>query len=420
MRFGSMDTRRRCLPVLVCLLFLCGAGSRAAEQSFADAKAVFLMALKAGKVAEILDAVASVKRFETPEAALLFIDHGILHDDITVHQECYEFLTRLTTPACQRVVIDAAANEKTWERRSLCVRAMASYRGGVTQEKLEEYFAAEKQWQVRASAVRAMGHLREKRAIGFLIEQLATEKTGRVRWDIVKALRSLTGFDFEEDQKDWLAWWIRSRDTFAVPSAEEAQAKLDPEKQDLKTAVASGLYGTVASEKVAFVFDVSGSMSVGTDLVGTRMEIAKKELTRVVENLSPKSYFNVIAFASEIFPFNRRLVKADKAHVEKAVTFIAKLPCGGETNVNDALETAFRDPEVDTIYLLTDGTPTVGKETIPALILQQVAAWNRDRKVIINAIGFYPGDSKNEDKEQGRKFLLRLAHDNDGFYKEIY
>ena len=50
----------------------------------------------------------------------------------------------------------------------------------------------------------------------------------------------------------------------------------------------------------------------------------------------------------------------------------------------------------------------------------QVRDWNRHRKVIINCIGFFPGEAKFEEKDLAREFLRGLARDNEGFYKEIY
>ena len=43
---------------------------------------------------------------------------------------------------------------------------------------------------------------------------------------------------------------------------------------------------------------------------------------------------------------------------KKAKRFVEDLPVGGETNVYDALKLAFKDPDIDTIILLSDGSPT--------------------------------------------------------------
>ena len=104
----------------------------------------------------------------------------------------------------------------------------------------------------------------------------------------------------------------------------------------------------------------------------------------------------------------------------KAQKFSRSLEAGGETNAYGALQLAFKDPDVDTIYLLSDGTPTAGDETIAEVIRMKVRDWNRHRKVIINCIGFFPGEADYEDKDLAREFLRGLARDNEGFYKELY
>ena len=81
---------------------------------------------------------------------------------------------------------------------------------------------------------------------------------------------------------------------------------------------------------------------------------------------------------------------------------------------------AFNDPDVDTIYLLSDGSPTVGEQSIPEIITYKLDQWNRNRRVIINCIGFFPGQAQNQNKAEARTFLRNLAHKNEGFYKEIY
>ena len=106
--------------------------------------------------------------------------------------------------------------------------------------------------------------------------------------------------------------------------------------------------------------------------------------------------------------------------IKKTTKNLGKLRAAGETNAYGALKRAFEDPDVDTIYLLSDGVPTVGDKYIPELIRLEVEEWNRDRRVIINCIGFFPGNAKNQDKAEARTFLMKLAQQNEGYYKEIY
>ncbi|MBT6784935.1 MAG: hypothetical protein HOA95_09005, partial [Planctomycetes bacterium] len=80
---------------------------------------------------------------------------------------------------------------------------------------------------------------------------------------------------------------------------------------------------------------------------------------------------------------------------------------------------AFADREVDTIYLLSDGSPTVGEETSTTLILDAVSRWNRYRGTRIHCYGLFAGEAPRQDEAQAREFLRRLARSNHGRYTEI-
>ena len=76
----------------------------------------------------------------------------------------------------------------------------------------------------------------------------------------------------------------------------------------------------------------------------------------------------------------------------------------GATNVHAALERAFADAEVDTIFLLTDGQPSAGFLVAPEAILREVRRWNVGRGVRIHTVAI-----------GGRSdFLERLAADSGG------
>ena len=181
------------------------------------------------------------------------------------------------------------------------------------------------------------------------------------------------------------------------------------------------LFGAaVTGKNIAFVLDISGSMMAGTEQ-GTRLEIAVTELSRVLENqMTDDTYFNVLPFSGDVYPFSSKLQRAKRKAIELALKKLPKLRAAGETNAYSALKAAFDDPDVDTIFVLSDGQPTIGEEHIPDLIRLRVEEWNRDRRVIINCIGFFPGEAKNQDKGAARDFLRELADENEGFYKEIY
>ncbi len=401
----------RTLGSFAVALAVCGAGADGWE----DAKSSFLSAIVAKNVEAVLDALENFPIHDRPEAALLLIEHGLKHSDIHVYRESEQLLRSMQNPDSQRVVIDAAKKEKSWQLRADCTRVIGSYLTKASFEALSE-LVSDKRWLVRSEAIRGLGQVREKRAVEALLEQMPAE-SGRLLDDITDALRKLTGQIFPADVKQWQIWWDTVGKDLDLPPETPEEGE---QRERLGTAVARGLYGTVVSERVAFVIDISGSMTAGTDMEGTRFEIAARELVRVLQGqVTPKSQFNIIVFADEAARFKNGLVAGKGGNLRKAVEFVETLHPGGETNAYAALELAFGDEGVDTIYLLSDGSPTVGKETIPALIRRQVDEWNRYRGVKIHCIGFFPGEARNELKEEARTFLMDLARENRGRYTEI-
>lgn len=412
--------RAGCLGVLLVTAVLV---PTQAEAGWSAAKGKFLQAVGRDDDHEILSALTEVARFDNADVAKLLVRHGLPREDMIVHREVFNVLTRLKDEKARKVVIDAVTKSRSWEVRASAARVAASYAGAYAFAKLKEA-AEDKKWQVRSSAIRAITHLRLTDAIPFLIGRLKEEK-GRVRWDLKWGLEHLTGEIMEPEWPLWNAWWTTHSEGFKMPTLTEAEKKIagaaGGEEKDVHTAVREGLYGPIYSERIAFLFDISGSMRVGRDDSESRIQIAKSELIKVLENqLSPTTYFNIVTFSAEVNQFTRTLQKAKEGNLRKALAYVQGLKAGGETNAWGALQAAFDDPDVDTIYLLSDGTPTVGDETIPELIHQKILQQNRDRRIVINCIGFFPGFAKNQDKKSARAFLRKLALDSEGIYKEIY
>ena len=149
------------------------------------------------------------------------------------------------------------------------------------------------------------------------------------------------------------------------------------------------------SDQVAFVFDVSGSMEYGAiqldgddkkEEPGTPFSVMKSQLVKLLRGLPPKARFNLIAYSDKPIPFKKSLVVRSRGSLKAASKFLDKLSAGGETNIYDALLAALSDPEVDTIFLLTDGEPSRGARIAAFDILEGIAENNRFRRVVINVI----------------------------------
>ena len=152
-----------------------------------------------------------------------------------------------------------------------------------------------------------------------------------------------------------------------------------------------------------------------------RIHRAKKELGRVVRALPEDVRFDLMAYSDEVNPWQGSMVVATAKNKKEAVEFVEDIEAEGLTATDDALEEAFSDLEVDTIYLITDGAPTHqgtrkrGKlppdsRKIIEEIHRRTRHLNFLRDVRIFCLGF-------RSAEEG--FLKKLARDNRGRYVRI-
>ena len=117
---------------------------------------------------------------------------------------------------------------------------------------------------------------------------------------------------------------------------------------------------------------------------------------------------NIIFFGTQFKKWNPAVVRATKGSKKKALAYIAAGPNMGGTNIYDPLEAALLDPNVDTIYLLSDGSPGSGKFVATDDILREVKVINAGRRIVINTITF---GMKSD-------FMEKLAKQNNGTYIE--
>ncbi|MCP3920618.1 MAG: VWA domain-containing protein [bacterium] len=256
------------------------------------------------------------------------------------------------------------------------------------------------EWPVRSTAIEQLARLRRKDSIPLLIDRLEVE-VGRMREDVYAALRVLTGLDLGRRVDPWRRFWAREGERFEVPdvaAVEKAERIAKERLAEQGRSVAATFYGAeVFSERVVFVLDVSGSMrtnaGLGVDPSGpqdpskpSRMDVAKEELTGILRAMPDGRLFNLIFFETEVRALAKKLVKMKKAHRQKSLRFIREQYALGATALYPALELAFSDPLVDTIYLISDGAPTEGEITDIAAIREEVRRWNASRRVRIHGI----------------------------------
>jgi Ca-activated chloride channel family protein len=111
----------------------------------------------------------------------------------------------------------------------------------------------------------------------------------------------------------------------------------------------------VSPREYIFVLDVSGSMH------GFPLETARTLMKKLLGDLGPGDYFNVVLFAGSSATLGKRSIEATKANVKGVVERIDDLEGGGGTELMEALETAYAIPDCDeeglsrTVVVITDG-----------------------------------------------------------------
>jgi Mg-chelatase subunit ChlD len=199
---------------------------------------------------------------------------------------------------------------------------------------------------------------------------------------------------------EWQKWWSREGASFKPREVLAVMPERNADKQTV-----SYWNVPVRSDRVSFIVDVSGSMAkpFGTGS-GTRLTEAKRQLTDVLGRLPKKAKINIITFADSAQSLFPKLQALGKKQHKAAAAHIKEIFAKGTTNVHDALEAAFADRDVDTIFLLTDGRPSDGPVVDPTALADEVARWNVSRSIVIHTIAI------------GAKspFLARLAKDSGG------
>ena len=271
-------------------------------------------------------------------------------------------------------------------------------------------------WSVRIASARAFSEFgataEEARAAApLLVKALEREERERVRQELAAALFALTGIDFGPDRARWTAWFSEVGTTFEPPARRPVRASLDP-----RATRGHLLDLPLESEHVAFVLDNSHSM---LDPIRFGVETTKRAalvgaLEAVLARLPRDSWVNLIPFGTEPDPFRPALVAATAGVRRDAVRFMEKHVPDGRTNIFDSLELALRDPEVDTIVLVTDGAPTEGRRRSRTDILAGIRELNRYRLARIHAIEI---GAKNT-SPRWRGFMKEIADATGGHHLE--
>ncbi|MEZ5964634.1 MAG: VWA domain-containing protein [Planctomycetota bacterium] len=309
-------------------------------------------------------------------------------------------------------------------------------------------------WRYQIAALDFFAAARSPRTVPILIETLARYHgkssppsgdrfSGMVPERAHRVLQNLTKCIFAEDRPDqWQEWWKENEATLQVAASTEP-LKLERVNAGAAGTVANSFFGIpVAGSRVVFVVDISGSMMFPLvrkgatsidDQYSSKWELARTELHTAIDKLGADSSFNVVFFSTDADPWKPKLVSASPGNKKAFFAYLDKVHPNGGTNVWAALRAALNpkssDPtvriagDVDEIFLLSDGLPSVGDVVDPNHILQTVQSVNEVSRVRLNTI-YIGGDEEAEARRtrgrgpqwdmDGPEFMSRLATQNHG------
>ena len=137
---------------------------------------------------------------------------------------------------------------------------------------------------------------------------------------------------------------------------------------------------------MVFVLDTSGSMR------GAKMDQARRAMKYCLKNVGPKDRFGLIHFASVVSKYRESLQNSTSEQLAEASRWVDSLEADGGTNIQDALSAALdyrsSDPgRTFTVVFFTDGMPTVGETSIPAILKNFLAKNTSNTRVFTFGVG---------------------------------
>ncbi|MBL4847008.1 MAG: hypothetical protein JKY65_15925 [Planctomycetes bacterium] len=285
-----------------------------------------------------------------------------------------------------------------------------------------------------------------KSALQAMIARLERAE-GLSKHVLAMGLFDLTGEQLGDDPENWQGWWDARKDSFTfkdkAPPKKKTKKKRKSKKKkgdkdeklpgeadkkdgrvetgkEAKTRVR--FHGIpIHSNRLLFAQDVSGGMNGPMDKdesdSPSRMIYSAQELKRVLKALGNDVWTNVCFFATEysftadrLFPIKRAREKLIGFVDQKAVT-----PKGrslGRSNLYDTLAVAFEDPEIDTVFFLSEGGPTEGQFLRTARFMRHLTRINVYSRVRVHCLQITKATF-------GEKFLRKISEVTGGKFYDL-
>ena len=424
------------------------ASTAASSGDLKELKRDLLSAVKMGEESAIADALRELSRERSEEAATILVNafgRAAAADPplaLRLEESLRRSLEILGAMALEKPLIEYLGAKDAAPFGCVVLLAAGD---GLDQDTSERWLIAaleSKHEIVLRNAIDRLVYRRSKNAIPALIDQLedGDKRTRLGRIAIRHGLISLTGLDLEL-VGDWRKFWEANQESFDPADLEESGttgvARMRPE--DARES--NEFFGVeVPSDRVAFLIDVSGSMRIyhedptGRESWQARMRISqvKRALIDFVKKLKKQSRFNIISFGDKVETLGPKLLSASSKNKRNAIRFVERMQPNGETRTDLAFQEAFKDLEIDTIVLLSDGAPQHGemdRRKMRDELLKMIRIRNRFQRAKIFTLGFdRPGKWPPGSERAGQatrtpttmvRFLTDIAKEHGGTFTPI-
>uniref|UniRef100_A0A8C3V3P1 von Willebrand factor A domain containing 3A n=1 Tax=Catharus ustulatus TaxID=91951 RepID=A0A8C3V3P1_CATUS len=147
------------------------------------------------------------------------------------------------------------------------------------------------------------------------------------------------------------------------------------------------IWGTVCERRVVILVDISVTNSTYISHIQHSLRLLLEE------QMSDKDHFNIIAFGSDIVPWQQELLPSQPENLEKAWRWVLSLECKGSRNFMSALRRAvevdFKDKDKyksQGLYLLTTGIPDQETHTISAYVAEACGGFDLQLHVCLFSV----------------------------------
>ncbi len=310
-------------------------------------------------------------------------------------------------------------------------------------------------WRADMALIRLLDEFRSLESVPALIgvlerfqahpEEVKSGKlSGLLLYQTHELLVAMTGAIYAANQPEkWRTFWDTEKDKIVVTERRDPSTG---QTAGVDKTVAGGFCGIpVQGTRVVFVLDLSGSMkwnmdeqgSDGKKTLSVRLDFAKRELRRAIDAIAPNAQFNLVTFNGDdkADAWSKELVPANEKNRERFKKYVDGLEALGGTNLWSGLESALKikslvygnryQCNIDEMFVLSDGAPTVGDVQDPIEILRIVQECNKFSNVRINTIfisSAAPAEARQAEPRMSitpQDLMRRMAEQNGGKFKEL-